>query len=70
MSYLIASLTALLISLVVNWGQQGEIRYQSTRIKSYKQRIQRLDRALGRCDSAAWADQLDGLSTQEEESLR
>jgi len=71
MSYLIASLTALLISIVINFAQGGEISRLETRIKSYKRRIQRLDRALGRFDHPdAWAARLDGLSAQEEETLK
>ena len=71
MSYLIASLTALLISIVINFAQGGEIRRLETLIKSYKRRIRRLDGALGMFDSAdAWAARLDGLSAQEEETLK
>ena len=71
MSYLIASLTALLISIVINFAQGGEISRLETRIKSYKRRIQRLDRALGSVDDPiAWAARLDGLSAQEEETLK
>jgi hypothetical protein len=70
MSYLIASLTALLISVIVNVAQGCEISSKSTRIKSYKRRIQRLDGALAGFGPAAWAYRLDGLSAQEEESLR
>jgi hypothetical protein len=70
MSYLIASLTALLISIVINFAKGGKIRRLETRIKSYKRRIQRLDGALAGFGPAAWAYRLDGLSAQEEESLR
>ncbi len=73
MSYLIISLTALLISIVINIAQGSEISCQEARIKSYKGRIWRLDKALARYAPKDTVEglfgSLDGLSPAEEETM-
>ncbi len=75
MSYLIISLTALLISIVINIAQGCEISCQEARIKSYKWRIYRLNRALDKAAGDPLASpeiamaRLDGLSAAEEETM-